>query len=70
MLSDSERRVLGTFRQYLMTPNRMLCFNGLDLQKNRAALKSLAEKDLLSEANFQGGYALTRAGYDAMHKGA
>jgi hypothetical protein len=68
MLSDSEQRVLGTFRQYLMTPNRMLCFSGPDLQKNRAALKSLTEKALLSEAAFRGGYSLTRAGFEIMNK--
>lgn len=69
MLSNSEHQVLNTFRQYLMTPNRMLCFAGPTLMQNEAALKSLTEKNLLAEAKFHGGYSLTQAGFEVMNGG-
>ena len=52
-----------------MTPNRMLCFSGPTLDQNKAALKSLTEKNLLAEATFRGGYSLTQAGFDVMKEG-
>lgn len=67
LLSESEERVLQTFRQFLMTPNRMLCFTGPTLEQNQAALQSLTDKNLLSRTQFRGGYALTRAGFEAMN---
>ena len=69
VLSDSEQRVLNKFRQYLMTPNRMLCFSGPTLEQNMAALKSLTKKSLLAEATFHGGYSLTQAGFEVMKEG-
>jgi hypothetical protein len=44
----------------------MLCFYGPDLEKHKAALRSLTEKKLLVKERFKGGYSLTRAGFAAM----
>ncbi len=68
MLSTSERRVLRTFRTYLMTPNRMLCFFGPNLKQNAAALESLTHKELLIKESFTGGYSLTAAGFASMNE--
>ncbi len=70
MLSTSEENVLKTFRQYLMTPNKMLCFYGQDLEQKANALESLIEKQFLVRESFNGAYSLTRAGYAAMNRGA
>ena len=66
MLSKPERRVLLTFREYLMSPGRMLCFSGPDLERDRPALQLLSEKKLLEKERFKGAYSLTRAGFAAM----
>jgi hypothetical protein len=68
MISNSEETVLLTFRQYLMTPNKMLCFYGPTLEQNEAALESLLAKDMLVRESFNGAYSLTNAGYAAMKK--
>lgn len=67
MLSTSEENVLLTFRQYLMTPNKMLCFYGPKLEQSQPALESLIKKEFLVEERFNGAYSLTRAGYAAMN---
>jgi hypothetical protein len=67
MLAESEQRVLRTFRRFLMTPNRMLCFDGASVEQNRAAFEVLIDKELLVRERFKGGYSLTRAGYAAMN---
>lgn len=66
LLTEPEQRVLRTFRQFLMTPSRMLCFSGPDLERNRTGLKRLTERDFLVVESFRGGYSLTQAGFDAM----
>ena len=66
MLSEPEQRVLRTFRRFMMTPSRMLCFSGPDLERNRASLKRLTERDYLIAETFRGGYSLTKEGFDAM----
>ena len=66
MLTNSEQRVLKTFREYLMTPGKMLCFSGPDLERYRADLNRMADKKLLVKDKFKGGYSLTRAGFVAM----
>jgi hypothetical protein len=68
MLSSSEQRVLRTFRRFLMTPGKMLCFYGPSLKEDKAALDHLADKDLLVREAFRGGYSLTRAGFAAMNE--
>jgi hypothetical protein len=65
-LSNPEQKALGQFRDYLMTPNQMLCFSGPNLDTNRAALESLADKDLLARERPKGAYSLTNSGYSAM----
>jgi len=67
MLSQSEERVLSRFREFLMTPGKMLCFYGPDLQLKKATLDLLISKDLLVKETFHGGYSLTKAGFSAMN---
>lgn len=66
-LSESELGVLMTFRRYLMTPYRMLCFCGPDFERNERALKSLTDRDMLVKESFVGGYSLTFTGFAAMN---
>lgn len=63
MLSASEEKVLKAFRAYRVTPEKMLCFHGPDLQAKAGALESLVQKHLLVREKFHGGYSLTRSGY-------
>jgi len=44
----------------------MLCFSGPDLERNRAALRQLTEKEMLIEEQFKGAYSLTHSGREAM----
>ena len=66
LLTTSEQRVLQTFHQYLMTPGKMLCFSGPDLERHAADLNRLTDKKLLVREKFKGGYSLTRGGFAAM----
>ncbi len=66
MLSKSERWVLGVFRQFLVTPGQMLCFNRPNITKHRAGFRQLADKGFLVKEKFNGGYSLTQAGFAAM----
>jgi hypothetical protein len=66
VLSASERTVMAAFRQFLVTPGKMLCFYGPNLKKYQGALQLLTEKELLVEEKFRGGYSLTHAGFQAM----
>ena len=68
-LSPPEASALREFRSYMMTPNRMLCFNGPVLERHHKALESLAERELLSREKMRGAYSLTQAGYRAMVNG-
>ena len=65
--TKSEQAVFATFRQYLMTPHRMLCFYGPNLEQNQAALKHLTELEMLVKESFKGAYSLTASGYAAMN---
>jgi hypothetical protein len=65
-LSPSEKTVLSTFEKYLVTPGKMLCFFGPDLERHRAALLRLTERELLVKEQFKGAYSLTHAGFKAM----
>ena len=49
-----------------MTPGKMLCFSGPDLDRYRADLNRMTDKKLLVKDKFKGGYSLTRAGFLAM----
>ena len=66
MLSTSERRVLVIFRQYLVSPGQMLCFNGPQLTKYKPALRQLSDKGFVVKEKFKGGYSLTNSGFAAM----
>ncbi len=45
----------------------MLCFSGPNLERDKAALDLLTDKDLLDKEKFKGGYSLTKAGFAAMN---
>jgi hypothetical protein len=57
---------LKAFHQFLVTPGEMLCFYGTDLEKHKAALQRLTEKEFIVKERFKGGYSLTEAGFMAM----
>ncbi len=65
--TKSEQAVFATFRRYLMTPYRMLCFYGPGLEQNQAALIHLTEMEMLVKESFKGAYSLTSSGYAAMN---
>ncbi|MEO0529130.1 MAG: hypothetical protein AAF266_01000 [Planctomycetota bacterium] len=67
-LTKTELRVLETFREYLMTPNQMLCFSGPDLESKKSALESLADKEVLTRELRDGAYSLTAEGYAQMNE--
>ena len=67
-LSKVEVRVLTTFRQYMIRPGQMLCFDGQSFKKNRRALKILSDRGLLIEETFKGAYTLTEDGFRAVQK--
>jgi len=67
MLTKSEEKALGQFREFLMTPRQMLCFSGPSLETNRDALESLADKEFLLRERPKGAYSLTPRGYSAMN---
>jgi hypothetical protein len=69
MLSEEEHSVLSLFRKYLMSPGKMLCLSGKDLEANTEPLDQLTSKGLLVNERFPGGYSLTEAGYAAMKDG-
>jgi len=66
LLSAPEQRVLRTFRQFLMKPDKMLCFSGPSFKQNEMPLAILTEKKLLVKEKFKGGYSLTQTGFAAM----
>jgi len=65
-LSANEQSVLAVFRQFMMSPNRMLCFSGKDHLDLGEALLQMVEKKLLVAEKFLGSYSLTDTGYAAM----
>lgn len=69
MLSIAERRVLDTYQEYLITPGKMLCFSGPNLERDKVTLELMSEKKLLAKESFGGGYSLTRSGFIAMNGG-
>lgn len=68
-LSPAEHAVLSVFRKYLMTPGKMLCFAGAELESFGEPLAELIGKNLLVEERFQGGYSLTETGFATMKTG-
>ena len=66
LLSVEEHSVLIHFREYLMTPGKMLCISGSDLENFNTPLAQLSDKGLLVAESFRGGYSLTEAGFAAM----
>jgi hypothetical protein len=68
-LTPQERQVLDLFQNYLMTPGEMLCLGRADIVAFEVPLAQLTSKGLLVAENYQGGYALTEAGFAAMQKG-
>jgi hypothetical protein len=66
LLSAEEHSVLSLFRKYLMTPGKMLCISGSDLENFNIPLAQLSDKGLLVAESYRGGYSLTQAGFAAM----
>lgn len=66
MLSTAERSALQVFRQFLVDQGEMLCFTGNLWEKHKNSLRQLAEKELVFQETFKGGYSLTEAGCAAM----
>ena len=66
MLTASEQRVLGVFRQFLVGPGEMLCFNSAQLKAYRLALPKLIDRGFLVRERFKGAYSLTDAGFEAV----
>lgn len=65
-LSIAQRSVLMTFRQFRMTPGKMLCFSHADEITFRAPLSELAVGGYVVPEKFPGGYSLTLTGFAAM----
>jgi hypothetical protein len=70
LLSQAEHSVLSVFRRYLMTPGKMLCISGSQLDDFDVPLTQLSDRGLLVAESYHGGYSLTRAGFSAMKDGA
>ena len=68
-LSTAEHSVLNVFREYLMTPGKMLCLGSSDLENFKKQLIQLIDKGMLVKEKFQGGYSLTENGFSAMKAG-
>lgn len=49
-----------------MTPGKMLCISGSELEEFSAPLAQLNDKGLLVAESYHGGYSLTEAGFAAM----
>ncbi len=67
MLSTAERKVLDSFREYLIQPGEMLCFHGQTLLQFEKPLHLLVDKQLVRKERVEGAYCLTRAGFAAMN---
>lgn len=66
MLTKTETELLRVFREYLVRPGEMLCFQGPLFVKHRSALKQLTQRKLITKERFDGGYSLTSEGFAAM----
>jgi len=69
LLSQAEHSVLSVFRKYLMTPGKMLCIGGSDLEAFKMPLTQLTNKGMLIAEKYQSGYSLTEVGFAAMKGG-
>ncbi|MCA9128513.1 MAG: hypothetical protein KDB22_15605 [Planctomycetales bacterium] len=67
-ITAGEIRVLKIFRQYLMTPGRMLCLSNVGIDSMQAVLRKMIEAGLIVPDDFKGAYSLTRSGYEAMNR--
>ena len=66
MLSTAEQSVLSVFRQYQLTPGKMLCFHGKWYEEHEEPIRRLTAKNLLTKEDFRGGYSLTENGFAAL----
>jgi hypothetical protein len=69
-LSTFDQTTLQRFRDYLIEPGEMLCFDGPTLEEHGESLRRMTVEGLLTEEKFKGGYSLTKAGFAAMHGGS
>ena len=65
-LPKKERVILNVFREYRMTPGKMLCLSQLDSEVYGSSLASLVARKLLVAERYQHGYSLTENGYRTM----
>jgi hypothetical protein len=68
LLSDGECKVLNVFREFMMSPGKMLCLNKADVELYSKSLITLIGKRFLVPEKFSGGYSLTQAGFNAMRE--
>ncbi|HEY2414042.1 MAG TPA: hypothetical protein VGI40_17480 [Pirellulaceae bacterium] len=66
-MSTCDQPALERFRDYLIQPGEMLCFDGPTLDEHVESLRQLTADGLVTKEKFKGGYTLTQAGFDAMH---
>lgn len=66
MLTQSEQKVMRTFREFCVLPGQMLCFSGTNLETHTPAINTLVDKNMLVRETFRGGFSLTRSGFAAM----
>lgn len=66
-MSTLDQSALKRFRDYLIEPGEMLCFDGPTLDEHLTSLQQLTAEGLLTKESFKGGYCLTQAGFDAMN---
>jgi hypothetical protein len=69
MLSVAEQSALAVFRSFMVRAGQMVCFPAPQLEKHRATLQRLTEKNLVVREQFAGGYSLTPNGFAAMMDG-
>jgi hypothetical protein len=69
MLSVAEQSALAVFRSFLVRSGQMVCFPAPQLEKHKATLQRLTEKNLVVREQFAGGYSLTPTGFAAMMDG-
>ena len=65
-LSARECAALKVFSDFRVPFGKMFCFTGPLLEKHKASLALLIDKNLVVKEQFAGGYSLTPVGYRAM----
>jgi len=64
-MTDAERAILKVFRQYDVSPNQMLCFDGKVIKRFQSGVRSLIDKGWIAKDRPKDAYYLTPAGHEA-----